>query len=135
MPDSCCSLFAYGSLQLPEIFEAVTHQSGKGIPAILRGYRCSKLKGFGFSAIFPALGEETPGVLYRSLDPDAWRRLDAFEDDFYDRQLVRIRLGDGSICKAYTYVLSNQCLHLYLNEPWSLDDLDCGTVQDLLERI
>ena len=135
MPDSRGSLFAYGSLQLPEVFEAVTRQSRKGVPAVLRDFRRTKLKGFGFPALRPALGIETSGVLYPALDEDAWRRLDAFEDDFYQRRAVTIHLSDTSLCLAYVYVLADGFLHLSLDEPWSLSDLDQTTIQHLLERL
>ena len=128
-------LFAYGSLQLPEVFEAVTRQSRDGLPAVLEGFRRTKLKGFGFPAIVPVAGMETSGLVYTALEEDAWRRLDAFEDDFYDRKTVRVRLASGILLEAQTYVLSHQFLHLSLDESWSLDDLDTETLHKLLARL
>ncbi|MEY2697799.1 MAG: hypothetical protein RL333_1937 [Pseudomonadota bacterium] len=128
-------LFAYGSLQLPEVFEAVTRQSRDGLPALLEGFRRTKLKGFGFPAIVPVAGMETSGLVYTALEEDAWRRLDAFEDDFYDRKTVRVRLASGAVLEAQTYVLSHQFLHLSLDESWSLDDLDTETLHKLLARL
>ncbi len=128
-------LFAYGSLQLPEVFEAVTRQSRDGLPAVLEGFRRTKLKGFGFPAIVPVAGMETSGLVYTALEEDAWRRLDAFEDDFYDRKTVRVRLASGAVLEAQTYVLSHQFLHLSLDESWSLDDLDTETLHKLLARL
>ena len=135
MSERPASLFAYGSLQLREVFEAVTRQSRDGVPAVLEGFRRTKLKGYGFPAIVPGAGMETSGLVYTALEEDAWRRLDAFEDDFYDRQIVMIRLASGVLHEVQTYVLSHQFLHLSLDESWSLDDLDTGTIQQLLARL
>jgi len=135
MADSKAKLFAYGSLQLPQVFEAVTRLSREGDPAILRGFRRTKLRALGFPAILPADQEETSGILYHSIDDDAWRRLDAFEDDFYDRVSVTIELLDGTSCSAYTYVLAEGFRHMSLDAAWSLSDLDSWTVRDLLGRL
>lgn len=129
------SLFAYGSLLLPEVFEAVTRQSRDGVPAVLDGFRRTKLKGFGFPAILPEAGMDTSGLIYTALEGAAWRRLDAFEDDFYDRKSVLIRLASGELLEAQTYVLSHRFLHLSLDESWSLDDLDRETLHQLLARL
>lgn len=135
MSDGPCSLFAYGSLQLQAIFEAVTQQSREATPAVLEGFRRTQLRGYGFPAIIPAPGMTTPGRIYPALEEDAWRRLDAFEDDFYDRKIVMLRTANGAFHEAYTYVLSPRFLHLSLDEPWSLDQLDPETVQRLLARL
>lgn len=132
MPEA---LFAYGSLQLPEVFEAVTLNKPEGTPAVLKHFQRTKLKGFGFPAILPVLGEETSGVFYPRLGADVWRRLDAFEDDFYERKAVAVQLADGSWGQASTYVLSETYRHLSRDEAWSLDDLDFQTIQDLLARL
>lgn len=135
MPDLNAMLFAYGSLQLPEVFKAVTALSREAHPAVLRGFRRTKLRGFGFPAIVPAEQEETSGILYHRIDEDAWRRLDSFEDDFYDRVSVKIELPDGSTCTAFTYVLTEGFRYLSLDASWSLSDLDSWTIRDLLARL
>ena len=135
MSDFPRSLFAYGSLQLGNVFEAVTRQSLTGAPATLEGFQRTKLKGFGFPAIIPASGMQTPGLIYSGLLEEAWHRLDAFEDDFYERLRVIIHLANGEWIEADTYVLAKHCHHLSMNEPWSLDDLDPETIQTLLARL
>lgn len=135
MPDPKAPLFAYGSLQLPQVFEAVTGQSREGVPAVLRGFRRTRLEGFGFPAIIPAPQEETSGVVYLSLDTDAWGRLDDFEDDFYERKVVSVLLADGTCIEGCAYVLADDFRHLSLDLPWSLDDLHPETVSELLARL
>lgn len=135
MSDQASSLFAYGSLQLTEVFEAVSLESREGVPAVLADFQRTKLRGFGFPALLPIPGVQTAGILYRSLGSDAWQRLDAFEDDFYERREVTVRLLDGALCEAFTYVLSGQYRHLSLDQEWSLDDLHSETIRDLLARL
>ena len=68
--------------------------------------------------IFPAIIEgdrhdRVAGVLYVGLDDRAWRRLDRFEGDLYERRLVRIATRD-----AFTYVLAGTWRHRLAAEPW-----------------
>ena len=49
-------------------------------------------------------GEAVEGVLYLDLPDSAWPRLDAFEGDEYRREQVPVRLADGRVEMAWTYV-------------------------------
>lgn len=129
------ALFAYGSLQLRQVFESVTGCSRQPVPAVLEGYRRTRLQGFAFPAILPDPEASTDGVLYSELDDHAWLRLDAFEDDFYDRISVTVTFAGGEISESDVYVLRDDQAYLSLNVPWSLDDLGGEGLSGLLARV
>lgn len=129
MADDSGALFAYGSLQCRDIFGAVTGERRLGVPATLPGYRCVQLRGFSYPAVIPSDGALTSGVVYSDLSPELWARLDAYEDDFYERKCMRMLLDGGETSSVFVYVLAASSMDLALDTPWSLDDLDANDLQ------
>ncbi len=114
------NLFAYGTLMLPEIFSEVTARNCEPDNAVLNDYERFRLEGAPFPAIVKAKGRSTEGVIYRLIDPTAFRRLDAFEGELYARTPVLVRTGTG-VDLAMTYVLKDIYRHLLTDLPWSLE--------------
>lgn len=98
-------LFAYGTLQFPELFAAVAGRLGSAEPAELHGYRRRALRGVAFPGIWPCAGASVHGVLWCGLDADSWRRIDAYESEIYLRRRVRV-LVEGDERAAETYVVA-----------------------------
>lgn len=93
-------LFAYGTLQFPEVLRVLLGRSPSTSPAAVAGWRVAALPG----QIYPALVPAPPtsravGHLVTGLSPMEWRTLDAFEDHLYD--LRRLTLTDGRVAWAY----------------------------------
>ena len=82
------ALFAYGTLLFPPVLHAVVGRVPRSIAATLDGFARRRVAGELFPAIVEAPGERVAGVLYLTLDDRAWRRLDAFEGDLYERRSV-----------------------------------------------
>ena len=135
MHDADAALFAYGSLQVPEIFEAVTGLDLKGVPACLEGFRCVQLQGLGFPGLVVAANAKATGLVYRGLTLEAWQRLDAYEDDFYERRVVTAMLSSDEKIEVQVYLLAEEGLQLALNADWTLANLDEATVRSLLSRL
>lgn len=112
------SLFAYGSLQLPEVLLAVIGHTLAGVPARLEGYRCCVLRGRSYPGVRPVAGAACPGILYRRIPPDSWVFLDAFEDDFYRRISLPVLPDDGPEEVAEVYVVGEAFWGMMLDEPW-----------------
>lgn len=128
MDDGLLGLFAYGTLQVASVFRAVTGIELTPEPATLPGYRCRRLAGRTFPGIVPDPKHETSGTFYRGIDDDVLERLDAFEDDFYERRAVDVAVG-GDSARAWVYVVALGHRDLLSDEPWDLerfvrDDLD-----------
>jgi gamma-glutamylcyclotransferase (GGCT)/AIG2-like uncharacterized protein YtfP len=98
------NLFAYGTLMCVDIMEEVagirpSHQS-----AILRHYSRRSVEGEFYPAVIPHEPGLVEGVVYLGIPGAAWKRLDRFEGELYERRLVTIELRDGGTLPAATYV-------------------------------
>ena len=116
------ALFAYGTLQFPEVMEAVTGRRFPGVEATLRGHLRRRLEARPYPGIVAREGEETPGRVYREIDPRSLARLDVFEGRIYDRRRVQVRTAGGALVEAWAYVLAEPYAHLLSPEPWDARD-------------
>lgn len=129
------ALFAYGTLQIPKVFERVTGRVQPGIPARLEGYRRYPLKGLSYPAILPESGASVEGLVYSDLDAAIWARLDAFEDSFYLRIPVEVSVSSGERLRAQTYGLRPDSRNRIRAGVWSLDTMAPADLDALLERL
>lgn len=114
-------VFAYGTLMVPAVMEAVTGRRWASEPALLRDYARFRLRGASYPGILPQAGATTDGVLYRAVDPAALARLDAFEGRFYDRLRVRVETPKETQHPAEVYVVAPAHRHRLSAETWHLD--------------
>ncbi len=118
MPAKTQTLFVYGTLMHPPVFEKVTgNKPGEMRKARLPGFQRSRLEGVTFPGIVPSTGHSTDGLLV-AVDGDALSLLDAFEGSWYDRAPVVVEAGDGQAICAEVYVTSQVVRHLITGEPW-----------------
>ena len=108
-------LFAYGTLQFPEVLEALLDRVPEHRPAQAPGWRAARLRGLTYPGLTPG-GGPANGVLMVGLVADEWRIFDAFEDAEYD--LVRIDLADGVPALAYRYTRTD----LIMAQDWSAEE-------------
>src|SRR3954470_393084 len=108
-------LFAYGTLQLPEILEAVVAGRWQGTPALLQGYARYRLRGKPYPAIVPEPGGNVAGLVYPGVGAAELEQLDRYEGDLYERHTLGVRAG-GAALRALTYVLRAQHRALLSNE-------------------
>lgn len=113
--DAC---FTYGSLMCADILARVTGRQLTGEPARLAGYRRHPVTG----EDYPGLIEDPMGVLdgqlYRGLDATAWRRLDAFEGEMYERCALWVNPVGGEPCPAWCYIFRQEYRHLLGPGDW-----------------
>lgn len=116
------SLFAYGSLQLPDVMAAVAGRAFEAVPAWLPGYARYRLR----RRIYPGLrrqpGAVVAGTLFLEIDPCALARLDRFEDTFYTRAEVTVSTAARGDCQAQVYLIPPRSAHLLIGGDWSLAD-------------
>ena len=115
-------LFAYGSLQLCEVFAAVTGQRAFGLPASIEGYARYRLKNLSYPGLVSQPGAVTDGILYPDLDTGVWARLDRFEDKFYRRETLRVLAQEQGVVLAEVYVIPSEELGMIDRLPWSLEE-------------
>ena len=128
------SVFAYGTLQIPEVMLAVTGRSFKSIPAVLNGYQRLAVKNKTYPAILKRDGCYVNGVLYQNIDAEAITLLDQFEDVCYDRELVDIDV-DNKMEKAFVYVWKDEYKNQLSNEEWCLEEFKRKYLKRYINRI
>jgi len=127
-------LFVYGTLQIPEVFQAVTGRRVPAEPARLADHARYCLKGLPYPGLIVELGAVTDGLLFRRLGPREVARLDAFEDDFYERRTVSVTTLAGETVKAETYIVPAVSRHRIDPRPWCLDEFRSRSLQSFLDR-
>lgn len=113
-------LFVYGTLMVSDVMRGVCGYAKVGEPAQLNGFCRRLVRGEIYPAIAPAVGEAVDGLLYRGVTDQQTRLLDAFEGDFYERQLVSVTV-QGNLVSADAYVLHPYFAEVLSDQPWSLE--------------
>jgi len=113
-------LFTYGTLQFPEVMQAVAGCNGSWREAWVQGYSQYRL----IDRLYPGMIEEkngvTVGCLYVGVDAVAWALLDRFEDPIYERQEVEVHLAEEETVKAQAYVVPVEYAHLLSGQSWTM---------------
>ena len=117
-PPAAIHLFAYGSLMIPEVIQAVIGREVYGEPATLTGYLRQGLSGFSYPGLVKCPDASVEGRLYRDLGATDLLRLDVFEDDFYQRHMLTVQTRNGDIYQACVYVLAPESVGLLDGRPW-----------------
>ncbi|MFG1794718.1 gamma-glutamylcyclotransferase family protein [Nocardia sp. NPDC049149] len=95
------SLFAYGTLQFPEVLEVLLDRVPDLSPTTASGWRVAALPGRVYPGLVSAADSLAHGVLLSGLTAGEWAILDAFEDDEYD---LRPLCLPGHLGPISTYV-------------------------------
>ena len=120
-------LFCYGTLQVPQVIQAVTGRTYSGIKAVLRGYAIYRVKNAEYPGIVHSPGSSTEGILYDNVSDADLKVLDLFEGEFYRRQMLEVCGRDHATSLAWVYVIVEQHLGILSEESWCLTDfLDNG---------
>lgn len=114
-------VFAYGTLQFPEIFTAVTGLRTGWREARLDGWSRHRVRGEAFPAITPAAEASVPGVLWYDVPAAARERLDVFEGPLYVRRMLEVTLADGACRPALCYVIRPRCRAWLAPEGWDAE--------------
>lgn len=101
-------LFTYGTLELPEVFSAVTGESVPGVPATLHGYARYRLRGEVYPGIIAAPGKSLRGTLYHDLAPVLHNKIDHYEDTCYVKRQVTVVTDSGDEVPAMAFVIPDE---------------------------
>ncbi len=112
------SVFTYGTLEIPDVIEAVTGQVHDSAEATTKGYVRFLLKGRIYPGITPASGSETSGRVYFDLNQEALAMLDEFEDEVYVRKLIPVQTVEGHWFNAYAYIIEPKDRGVLSANPW-----------------
>jgi gamma-glutamylcyclotransferase (GGCT)/AIG2-like uncharacterized protein YtfP len=120
------SLFAYGTLQFPNIMRKVTGRVFAGQAARLEHYRRHCLQGQDFPGIAPLQGGVVEGLLFAAVDGESLAKLDAYEGDFYRRESLQVIDAQGVAQSAEVYVTLEKFHYLLSEEDWRLEAFGLG---------
>ncbi|WFB10903.1 gamma-glutamylcyclotransferase [Streptomyces sp. LX-29] len=121
------ALFAYGTLQFPEVLTALLGRVPEHGPAEAPGWRAAALGRRLYPGLIPDADRSAPGVLLTGLTPAEWRILDAFEADEYE--LRSVRLADGREVPSYVWRGGEE-----LRETWDATRFRTAYLADFLAR-
>lgn len=133
------NVFVYGTLLVPKIWETVTQTVGLASrEAALPGYEIRRVAGASYPAIYAAAAavRPVPGRVFFEVPGTALRRLDAYEDAFYQRVTVSTRVdGLGSVeAQAYA-VPPDQTAAVLSDEGWTLAWFEAHGLEDFWGRV
>ncbi|MCC5847591.1 MAG: gamma-glutamylcyclotransferase [Verrucomicrobia bacterium] len=113
-------VFAYGTLQFPDLMRRLLGRLPTSRPALLHGYARYAVRNEDFPGLVPEAGSLTDGLLFENLNANELARLDKYESEMYDRLRLKVHLAVGETCEANVYVVSPQYRHLLSDSPWDL---------------
>ncbi len=115
------ALFTYGTLQIPEVMEAVAGPGLSWVEAEAPGFTQFRFTDRIYPGMVAREGATTRGRVYTALSRQAWELLDRFEDPIYRRDLIEVYRSDGTKMIAHAYVLPGEQQHLLSSEIWQVD--------------
>ena len=127
-------LFAYGSLMVPAVWQAVCGVPALQRPATLTGYARFRVRGQHFPGIMPVTGATTEGVLIDDIDDTLWRRLDEFESTFYERLVVAVETPEAPVLAACAYVVAAAHRQGLTRERWTPERFTADHLDAYLAR-
>lgn len=113
------NIFTYGSLMCNDIMFGVAGCEAESSTAILKDYYRSKIQNEEYPAIIPRLNAQVEGTLYLNLKNASIARLDVFEGEYYDRQVVQVWIDEYVAKTAMVYVFKPQYQNLLTYSEWS----------------
>jgi len=128
-------LFAYGTLQLPDILHAVVGERWHGRAAVLDGYACYRIRGKPYPAIVVEPTGSVSGLLYSDVGAPELERLDRYEGELYERRTLGVRVDGTPLTAAVGYVLADRHRSLLSAQGWELAAFEREHLAEYLQRI
>ncbi len=113
------TVFAYGTLEIEAVMEAVTGRAFPRTTGQLNGFARVLFRGQPVPGLVPDLDESTPGALYGAVDARSLALLDRFEGDLYERRSVHVRCSTGGHVSAHAYLVAPESRALLSSAPWN----------------
>lgn len=115
-------LFTYGTLEIPEVMEAVTGKAWASAEARAKGFAKFLLKGRIYPGMTAVQGSICSGRVYYHIDSRTLEVLDAFEDEVYARECIEVEVAEGRFLPAYAYLILPRDRECLTSTPWQPDE-------------
>ena len=117
------AVFTYGTLEIPEIMQAVTGRSFESCEARAPHFACFLIKDRTYPGMTSTLGHVTLGRIYLNVDAQSLWLLDQFEDKIYRKETIPVETASrGLSVPALAYIISPEHQNYLSNEPWRRQD-------------
>ena len=91
----------------------------KKMGARLYGYRRRKIRGATYPALLPGTeADYVDGIIYLGVSLNDIKILDEFEGEYYQRDMLKCELADGSRADAAVYVFKEEHRDLIEDKEW-----------------
>ncbi len=115
-------LFAYGTLEIPDVMEAITGKTWTSAEARANGFAKFLLKGRIYPGMTAVKGATCSGRIYYHIDRRTLEILDAFEDEVYTRACIDVAVSDGRSLPAHAYLIPPLHRNCLASTPWRPDE-------------
>jgi gamma-glutamylcyclotransferase (GGCT)/AIG2-like uncharacterized protein YtfP len=133
------NVFVYGTLLVPEIWETVTRTEGLvSESASLSGFEIRCVRDAVYPGIFasPTAAAPVPGRVMFDVPEPALCRLDSYEDDFYLREEVFLKIDGGVHVTAQAYLVPTEKADTILSpHGWSLEWFEANGLEGFRGRV
>lgn len=127
------TVFTYGSLMYPQVWEKIVRQRYDHLPAVLPAYQRKQVKNAEFPAIVAREESQVSGVAYFNVNHLDMKLLDDFEGEIYSRNGVTIFVN-GVAHDAQAYVLRPKFRHLLSRMDWEPEHFVSHQMQAFIKR-
>ena len=133
------NVFVYGTLLVPKIWNAVTQTPElESFPATLAGHVIRRVRDAAYPGIYrnPDAPDPVPGKVFLDVPASALRRLDAYEDAFYERNEVHPDIAGVGCVPAQVYLIRKEDVPMFLSEePWTLAWFERHELDEFWQRV
>ena len=113
-------LFAYGTLMFPAVIKSVIGRIPDSRPGVINHYQRFKVAGELFPGLIRENSKSVEGLVYLSIAGEEWKRLIAFEDDFYELQEVTVECPETNV-SALAFIVPPSRKSLLSDKTWNPD--------------
>lgn len=135
MDESISEIFVYGTLIFSPVMKAVTGKVHKGQAAKLHNFAAYKVVGDVYPGIWHLEGVSTDGILYQNISKEELEKLDRYEGEEYNRELLEVETEDGNMHRAWVYTYRPAYRHMLSEVPWNPEYFNESELDDYVANI
>jgi gamma-glutamylcyclotransferase (GGCT)/AIG2-like uncharacterized protein YtfP len=130
------TLFAYGTLMFPEVWERIAGRPFAAERGAILGFAVRRVVVDVYPVLIPAApSSRVDGLVLRDIDHETLARLDAYESEFYDRIEVTATLDDSQSLRCQAYMLPERNRCEASDEVWDAEDFAARWLKQYLRRL
>ncbi len=128
-------LFAYGTLEIPEIIEALTGRAYTGRRAVLEDWARYLLKDSEYPGGMPVKGAKIPGLIYEDFGETALMLVDHYEGELYERLQLVVKDEKGESVLCWVYVIRPERRDVLTDQEWDRETFVKNHLANYLSEI